>query len=188
MSDLCVRGLTLVSGLLALVLNIAVAATPVVPANDNALTDKDGRVRVQLTARNEVVLSSEISAKIASLPLREGDAFRAGQMLVSFDCSLYQAQLNKAQASLETSRQALTVSKRLADLNSIGALEVQQTEGKVKENAAEVAYMQASVAKCGIAAPFCWAVLQSAWSPHTSTLRPARPCSASSTPACWNCK
>jgi membrane fusion protein (multidrug efflux system) len=148
-----VRGLSIASGLLALALNIAVAAQPV-PANDNALTDKDGRVRVQLTARNEVVLSSEISAKISNLPLREGDAFHAGQMLASFDCSLYQAQLNKAQASLEASRQALTVSKRLADLNSIGALEVAQTEGKAKENAAEVAYMQATVAKCNIAAPF----------------------------------
>lgn len=133
----------------------AMAAGPTVPVSPNdALTDKEGRVRTQFVPRNEVVLSSEIAARISSLPLREGEAFRTGQTLISFDCSLYQAQLNKTQASLEAARQTLAVNKRLADLNSIGALELQQAEAKVKEGTAELAYMQATVAKCGIAAPF----------------------------------
>lgn len=150
--------------------NIAAAATAVALGSDNpaasSLTDKEGRVRVQITARNEVVLSSEISAKIASLPLREGDAFRAGQSLVTFDCTLYQAQLNKAQASLEAARQTLAVNKRLAELNSIGALEVQQAEARVKEGAAEVAYMQASVGKCTIAAPFAGRIAKRSVAAH----------------------
>jgi len=73
--------------------------------NETPLTDNAGRVRAQLVARNEVVLSSELSAKIDSLPLREGDAFRAGQALVSFDCTLFKAQLNKAQSTLDAARQ-----------------------------------------------------------------------------------
>ena len=122
--------------------------------NDAALIEKDGRVRVQLAARNEVTVSSELSAKIANLGLREGDAFRSGQTLVSFDCSLFQAQLRKTQATLEAAREAQSVSKRLNDLNAVGMLEVQQAEAKVKESTAELAYMQATVAKCAIAAPF----------------------------------
>lgn len=137
------------SGAMAAVPSVPVAAPP-----NDALTDKEGRVRTQFIPRNEVVLSSEIAARISSLPLREGEAFRAGQTLISFDCSLYQAQLNKAQAALEAAKQTLAVNKRLADLNSIGALELQQAEAKVKEGTAELAYMQATVAKCGIAAPF----------------------------------
>jgi membrane fusion protein (multidrug efflux system) len=132
----------------------ALAPVPAAPAADTALTDKDGRVRVQFVARNEVVVASELSAKIANLPWREGDAFRAGQQLVGFDCSLYVARRNKAQATLDAARQTLSVSKRLNELNSIGALEVQQAEAKVKEDAAELAYMQATVSKCSIAAPF----------------------------------
>lgn len=124
------------------------------PFDGFATGDKEGRIRTQFAPRNEVVISSELSAKIASLPLREGESFRSGQLLVGFDCTLFQAQLNKSQAMLDAARQTLGVTRRLAELNSAGALEVQQAEAKEKEGAAEVAYMKATVGKCGIAAPF----------------------------------
>lgn len=132
----------------------ALAATAQPTPDSYGSVDKEGRIRTQFTPRNEVVISSELSAKIASLPLREGDAFRGGQTLVGFDCTLFQAQLAKAQATREATRQSLGVSQRLAELNSIGTLEVQQAEARAKEAAAEVAYMQATVGKCSIAAPF----------------------------------
>lgn len=114
----------------------------------------DNRIRTQFAPRNEVVISSELAAKISSLPLREGDAFRAGQTLVAFDCSLFQAQLGKARATLDTARQTLVVQTRLAELNSTGALELQQAQGRVNEGTAEVAYSQATVNRCTIHAPF----------------------------------
>jgi multidrug efflux pump subunit AcrA (membrane-fusion protein) len=119
-----------------------------------AHTDDDGRIRIQLVARDQVDISSEISAKIASMPFRDGDAFRAGQTLVSLDCSLYAAQLHKAQAEADAAAQLKRVDDRLAQLHSIGELDVQQAEGRAKASAAEVAYMRATVRKCGIAAPF----------------------------------
>lgn len=131
-----------------------VLAAAAVPGGETTLTDKDGRVRAQLTARNEVVISSELSAKLAALPLREGDVFRAGQMLAAFDCTLFQAQLHKAQSGLDAARQVLAVNRRLAELNSVGKLEVQVAEARAKEGAAEVAFMQATVSKCTISAPY----------------------------------
>jgi membrane fusion protein, multidrug efflux system len=122
--------------------------------NAAMLTDKDGRIRIQLNPRNEVVLSSELSAKIDRLPLREGDSFRAGQTLVGFDCSLFQAQLQKSQATLEGAEQLLKVNRRLSELNSIGELEVQQAQARLKESRAEVSFMQTTVRKCAISAPF----------------------------------
>lgn len=133
-----------------LVLPMAFAAVP----EGQGTGDKDGRIRAQFSPRNEVVISSELSAKIASLPLREGDSFRAGQSLVAFDCALFQAQLNKAQAVQEASRQSVTVNRRLAELNSVGALDLQQAEARAKEADAEVAFMRVTVSKCGITAPF----------------------------------
>lgn len=124
------------------------------PVSSAAHADDDGRIRVQLVARDQVDVSSEISAKIASLPFRDGDAFRAGQTLVSLDCSLYAAQLHKAQAEAEAAVQLKRVNDRLSQLHSIGEIEVQQAEAKAKAGAAEVAYMQATVRKCSIAAPF----------------------------------
>ncbi len=117
-------------------------------------TDKDGRIRVQFIARQQTTLSSELSAKIATLPFRDGDTFRSGQTLVSFDCGLYRAQLNKAEASAQAARQTLKVSQRLAELNSIGSLEVDLAAAKVKETEAEVVAMRVTVGKCTLTAPF----------------------------------
>lgn len=139
----------------------APASAPALAANvDTGLTNKDGQVRAQITARNEVVLSSELSAKIASLPLREGESFKAGQTLVSFDCALYQAQLNKGQATLDAARQVLAVNTRLAELNSVGKLELATAEAKVKEGEAEVAYMQTTLRKCTVSAPYAGRVVK----------------------------
>lgn len=114
----------------------------------------DNRIRTQLSARDGVVLSSELAAKIAVLPLREGESFKRGDTLVGFDCSLNDAQLKKARAVAESAKQVVLVNRRMAELNSIGALELQQSENKLKEAEADVNYMQASVSKCVIAAPF----------------------------------
>lgn len=134
-----------------------VAAAPASPAAAQPLAPQDandGRIRIQLVSRDQVDVSSEISAKIASLPFRDGDAFRAGQTLVSLDCSLYSAQLRKAQADADGARDLLNVNQKLAALHSIGELEVQQAQARQKASAADVAYMQATVHKCAIAAPF----------------------------------
>lgn len=120
----------------------------------------DGRIRIQLVSRDEVELSSEIAGKIDKLPLREGDAFRSGQVLVSLDCALYSAQLHKAQADAEAAQELLQVDTKLAKLNSVGELEVEQAHAKAKASAAEVAYMQATVNHCTINAPFSGRVVK----------------------------
>jgi RND family efflux transporter MFP subunit len=128
--------------------------------SSSAATDvnKDGRVRAQFIARDKAVLSSEISANISSLPFREGSSFQAGQVLVSFDCALYRASLAKAEASAEAARQTLKVDRRLAELNSIGSLEVDQAAAKVKEAEAEASAMRVTVGKCALTAPFSGSV------------------------------
>jgi membrane fusion protein (multidrug efflux system) len=123
-------------------------------ADGKSAQEADNGVRVQFIALHETVLSSELSAKISELPFREGDTFNAGQALVTFDCSLYRAQLNKAEASSQAAHETLSVSERLAKLNSIGALEVQQASAKAKEGDAEAAAMRATVQKCTLTAPF----------------------------------
>lgn len=142
---------------------VSVAAAPAqapAPVSGADRAADESRIRIQLVARDQVDLSSEISAKIASMPLREGDAFRAGQTLVSLDCSLYAAQMHKAQAEAEAAVQLKRVDDRLSQLHSIGEVDVQQADAKAKASAAELAYMQTTVRKCSIAAPFDGRVLK----------------------------
>lgn len=129
-------------------------ATAAAPGASPAAGGDDGRIRIQLVSRDEVEISSEIGAKIATLPFRDGDAFRAGQTLVSLDCSLYAAQLHKAQAEADAATQLKQVNERLSQLHSIGEIDVEEAEAKAKAGAADVAYMQATVHKCVISAPF----------------------------------
>lgn len=130
----------------------AVAHLPPLPTSLAA--DKDGRVRAQLSSRNAVTLSAELAARIATLPLRDGDAFRAGQVLVSFDCSLFDSQLQKAEASIEAANAMVQSNQRLAELNSIGTFELAQAQARLKEAQAEAAGMRTVVRRCAIAAPF----------------------------------
>jgi membrane fusion protein (multidrug efflux system) len=133
---------------------LALCSSGVILGEVKTPADPDPGVRVQFIALHETVLSSELAAKISELPFREGDTFNAGQSLVTFDCSLFKAQLNKAEASAQAAHETLSVSERLAKLNSIGALEVQQASAKAKEGDAEAAAMRATVQKCVLVAPF----------------------------------
>lgn len=118
------------------------------------LADKDGRIRTQLASRNAVTISSELAARIATLALRDGDAFRAGQLLVAFDCELYQSQLRKAEAGIDAANALVQSNLRLVELNSIGKFEVQQAQARLKEAQAEAASQRSVVNRCSIAAPF----------------------------------
>jgi RND family efflux transporter MFP subunit len=141
--------------LLALGLAAGTGQAHAQPANAApSSADKDGRIRTQLSARNAVTLSGELAARIATLSLREGDAFRAGQTLVAFDCSLFQSQLRKSEASVEAAQALVASNQRLVELNSIGKFEVQQAQARLKEAQAEAASARVVVQRCQIAAPF----------------------------------
>ncbi|WP_231755351.1 efflux RND transporter periplasmic adaptor subunit [Bordetella sp. N] len=141
---------------LALVLGntAAHAQTAASDAASAAPATEDSRIRIQLVSRDQVDISSEIAAKIATLPLRDGDAFKAGQPLMTLDCSLFNAQLRKSQAEAGAAGDLLRVNQRLVQLHTVGELEVQQAAAKAKAANAEVAYMQATVSKCVVTAPF----------------------------------
>ncbi|NIC43606.1 efflux RND transporter periplasmic adaptor subunit [Aquabacterium sp. A08] len=111
-------------------------------------------IRAQLLPRRYTTIAAEIGAKVNRLPVSEGGAFRAGQLLVGFDCSLQQAQLQKAQAELEGAQQTHSTNLRLLELNSVGQLEVDLSKAAQSKFNAEVGANKAVLAKCGIAAPF----------------------------------
>ncbi len=124
------------------------AASPSRPAIERQ------EIRAQLLPRRYTTIAAEIGAKVSRLPVPEGGAFRAGQLLVSFDCSLQQAQLQKAQAELSGAQQTHKTNERLAELNSVGQLELDLSKAALGKAKAEVGANQAVLSKCSIAAPY----------------------------------
>ena len=111
-------------------------------------------IRAQLMPRRYTTIAAEIGAKISSIPVPEGGAFRAGQVLVSFDCSLQKAQLDKALAELDAAEQTLKSNQRLEQLNAVGQLELDLSKSATQKAKAEVGGNKAVLAKCQVNAPF----------------------------------
>lgn len=111
-------------------------------------------IRAQLMPRQFTTIAAEIGAKISLLPLREGEPFKAGQLLVRFDCSMQQAMLRKAQAELAAAEHTHKANRRLAELDSIGQVELNLSQSAVQKAAAEVGVQQSVLDKCSIPAPF----------------------------------
>jgi RND family efflux transporter MFP subunit len=128
-------------------------ASAVRPAAPAAAVEQR-EIRAQLAPRRFTTLAAEVGAKISRLPVPEGGTFREGQVLVQFDCSMQRAQLDKARAVLSGAEKTWNANKRLAELNSIGRVELDLSEAEVIKNRAEVSATSAVLAKCAIAAPF----------------------------------
>ena len=111
-------------------------------------------MRAQLSAHRYTTLSSEMGAKIKRLPVREGERFEQGQLLIEFDCALQAAQLDKARAQQDLANNTWQGNQRLADLNAVGKVELQNSEAEVNKARADVAYLQATLEKCKVNAPF----------------------------------
>jgi RND family efflux transporter MFP subunit len=111
-------------------------------------------IRAQLSPVRYTTIAAEVGAVVARLPVAEGGRFQRGQTLVQFDCTVHGAQLNKAKAALNAADKTWQANQRLADLNSIGKVELESSEAEVLKAKAEVAAQTAMVSKCTIAAPF----------------------------------
>lgn len=111
-------------------------------------------VRAQVTAARQAVLSSELAGKLLKLPFREGDSFKAGDVLAEFDCSLHRARLSRSAAAESSARQQLNVANRLDALNSISVSDLAQARSAVSVGQAESAVDRAMVQRCTIKAPF----------------------------------
>ncbi len=129
------------------------AAKPVAATGTVASLEKR-EIRAQLTPRRYTTLAAEIGAKIQRLAVPEGGSFRAGEVLISFDCTVQQAQLDKAKAALGGTELTWRANQRLSELHSVGKVELDVSEAEVAKARAEVASNAAVLSKCRVAAPF----------------------------------
>lgn len=114
----------------------------------------DGGVRALIEAHQHALLSSEIAGRISRITVEPGQSFKAGQTLISFDCSLYQAALDSAKANLRAADVTVRQNKQLEQLKSIGAYDLEMAEVKAEAARAELRRAEVEVRRCDIKAPF----------------------------------
>ncbi|MEM1376426.1 MAG: hypothetical protein AAGG69_03460, partial [Pseudomonadota bacterium] len=65
----------------------------------NAFAHADETVRGVVKSQARIDIVSELSAPVAEIPVRTGEAFSAGDTLIAFDCARFDAELRAARAS-----------------------------------------------------------------------------------------
>lgn len=110
--------------------------------------------RVVVQALKQATLSAEIAARITHLSLRDGDGFKKDDVLVGFDCLIFEAQRDKVQAELKAASARLDNDRELERSRSIGALEVKLSEVSVLRAEAEMRMAQINTDRCVIRAPW----------------------------------
>jgi membrane fusion protein, multidrug efflux system len=131
---------------------LAISASPLLADNGapGALLQARGLVR----AVQEATLASELSARIVQLPLRDGEAFRRGDLLVEFDCDRPKAEWKAAEAERIGMAAAYDNSRRLAEYRAAGAHDVQMARAALDKAAAAVEVIAVRLKQCRVFAPF----------------------------------
>lgn len=116
-------------------------------------------IRAQLVPHDFTTLASETAARIDRITKRAGEHFKKGETLVVFDCVAQRAEAAKAQAVLLVAQKTYAVNRKLAELKSIGQLELDVSAAEIEKARADHAIAEAAVSKCTIAAPFSGVVV-----------------------------
>ncbi|MBF0182502.1 MAG: efflux RND transporter periplasmic adaptor subunit [Magnetococcales bacterium] len=111
-------------------------------------------LRAQILPRHYTTLANELPARVERIHVQEGGRFKAGEPLVSLDCAIQRAQLEKARAALTAAEKVSSVNAKLAEMKTMGGLEVVTSAAEAAKARAEVNLMQVTIAKCTLSAPF----------------------------------
>ncbi|PNH95405.1 efflux RND transporter periplasmic adaptor subunit [Vibrio diazotrophicus] len=140
--------------LLLLLLLVSSVVSGYVCANEvDSLIDTSS-IRAQIVAKHHAVLSAEMTGRINRMQLREGQKLDKGELLVAFDCDIQKAQLSKAKAQQSASRNTLSGHRRMAELNAIGEVELENSRLELAKSQADVDYLNAQIKRCELRAPY----------------------------------
>lgn len=124
-----------------------------------ALAEEDA-ARGLVKAKSRAILASEIGAVVSDTPLRAGDSFKKGDLLIGFDCRLLKNQKDKVAAQVKASKAQLDNAKDLEKMRSIGKLDVTLARAEFDKGRSELKIATLNVERCSVKAPFSGKVVQ----------------------------
>jgi len=125
-------------------------------------------IRGLIKPSTTAILSSELQARITSIPFRDGQRFKKDEILIGFDCSLYHAELAAAKAEHNARLKKYENNKELLSLNAISNIEVEISEAEVEKAKADVQIASIRVSDCIIKAPYDGRVIELLVNEHES--------------------
>lgn len=142
------------------------ASKAAVEAKAAAQPDPASHIRGVVRSRLEATISSRITAKITSMPYREGQSFGRGALLVGFDCAALKAQLNAANAATSAYRKTFETNVELDSYEAVGRNDVEISKANMDKANAEARAISAQMSDCAIHAPFAGVVVEQVGHAH----------------------
>ena len=114
--------------------------------------------RALVVASQEAILSSELAARIENIAVKEMQRFKKGDLLIQFDCSLYEAQKDVVSANANSVLIKLKSDEQMLQMRSIGKYELELSISEYEKAKSELRIAELNVERCQIKAPFDGAV------------------------------
>ena len=114
--------------------------------------------RALVVASQEAILSSELAARIENIAVKEMQRFKKGDLLIQFDCSLYEAQKDVVSANANSALIKLKSDEQMLQMRSIGKYELELSISEYENAKSELRIAELNVERCQIKAPFDGAV------------------------------
>ncbi len=114
--------------------------------------------RALVVASQEAILSSELAARIEKISVKEMERFQKGDLLIQFDCSLYEAQKDVVRANENSALIKLKSDEQMLQMRSIGKYELELSISEYEKAKSELRIAELNVKRCQIRAPFDGAV------------------------------
>lgn len=132
---------------------IAPPALPTVVETNN--------VRVLLAPERETTLSSTIAGRIVSLNGGLGKSFKAGEILVMFDCEEANARVEMSKAELSGAIEQHEAKVRMQGLDQASDVEVAVAASAANKAKAQLSLYKTQVSQCNVYAPWAGRIAKS---------------------------
>ena len=86
--------------------------------------------RALVVASQQAVLSSELAAKIDNIPVKEMQRFKKGDLLIQFDCSLYEAQKDVVSANANSALIKMESDEQMLQMRTIGKYDLELSKSE----------------------------------------------------------
>lgn len=103
---------------------------------------------------DQAQISTDLQLPVIELNVKEGDSFRAGEVLIRFDCERLQAEWDATKAAHEETRITLASADYLSKKGAAGRLDVAIAKAKADKAEAEQRALAARLKQCTVVAPF----------------------------------
>lgn len=119
-----------------------------------APSQAEDEIAVLVVAGEETTLSSQMGGRVLRVNVGLGDTVEAKAVLLEFDCSEQQAQLQSAQAEFRGLRETHLTKLKLQALGAAGELEVTVAASAADKAKSQLDLRESQMAYCQVSAPF----------------------------------